>query len=383
MGFEAGLALKNLWRRRTRTTATVCGIAVAFAAMITFVGLAQRLSDNFTEVLDRHRIDIVVTPASKRLLSGVFDESIGESLEAIAGVDRAVGVLADLTTMSEVEILGVPVQGWPADNPMYDDLDLRRGRRITPDDDRHVMLGSILADKLQLDVGSVVEMEAEPFEVVGIFDSGNSLENGVAITPLTTLQSVLDRDGKVNVFLISMAGSDIPDADAVETVCAAITRLSDGGRDETPLKAAPARRFVQSTRELGLVRASAWATSAVALLVGTIAMFNTMAMSVFERTGEFGILRAIGWKPRRVVRLVLIESILISTAGALVGGVAAVVLVIGLSRIPRTATLVDGRLPPEVFLQGFAVALVVGAAAGLLPAIRGANLRPTEALRHV
>ena len=138
-----------------------------------------------------------------------------------------------------------------------------------------------------------------------------------------------------------------------------------------------------ATRELGLVRASAWATSAIALLIGTITMFNTMAMSVFERTQEFGILRAIGWRPKRILQLVVFESLVLSLLGAAAGSLFAIAMVRGLSRLPKAATLVDGQLPLHVFASSLALAIIIGLAAGLIPALRGSMLKPTEALRHV
>ena len=381
--FLFGVALKNLWRRKIRSGATVCGLAVAFAAMICFVGLAERLQQNFLEVLDRHQIDIVVSPKSKRTLLGVVEESYAKQIETVEGVARVMPVLADLTSVSEQELLGCPVQGWPTSSPLLDQLELTAGTVISEEDGFQVMLGNSLAAKLGITVGDTIEIEVEEFEVVGIYNSGNSLENGIAITPLKTLQYVLDRAGKVNVFLITLDNRNQLSKDSVEEVAQNIEKLVDADDAELNLKATPTSDFVTSTRELGLVRASAWATSAIALLIGTITMFNTMAMSVFERTNEFGILRAIGWKPRRILRLIVMESLVLSLVGSLVGSLFALGIVRALSKIPKAATLVDGELPLTVFLNSLAIALLIGLLAGLVPAVRGSMLRPTEALRHV
>ena len=70
----------------------------------------------------------------------------------------------------------------------------------------------------------------------------------------------------------------------------------------------------------------AWVTSAVALVIGAVGMLNTMVMSVFERTREIGILRAIGWGRWRVVRMILMESILLSLTGGMVGTAGAIAI---------------------------------------------------------
>jgi putative ABC transport system permease protein len=123
-------------------------------------------------------------------------------------------------------------------------------------------------------------------------------------------------------------------------------------------------------------------TSAIALIIGAVGVLNTMIMSVLERTREIGILRAIGWRKIRVVRLILYESVLLSLLGAAVGIGAAVVLTRALTWWPVVNGLVRGDVAPAVIIQGFLIALAVGLIGGAYPAYRGAHLLPTEALRH-
>jgi putative ABC transport system permease protein len=111
-------------------------------------------------------------------------------------------------------------------------------------------------------------------------------------------------------------------------------------------------------------------------------MLNTMIMSVFERTKEIGVLRAIGWGRWRVVKMILMESILLSLLGGAVGTVAAMLLTNVLSRFPIAAGFIEGNLAPSVILEGFLIALGVGLLGAAYPAYRGAQLLPTEALRH-
>lgn len=111
-------------------------------------------------------------------------------------------------------------------------------------------------------------------------------------------------------------------------------------------------------------------------------MLNTMIMSVHERTREIGILRAIGWRPRRVVWMVLSESLLLSVTGASVGTLGAFALVRLLTRLPAASGLIDGRVPPVVIGQGFLIAVLVGLVGGSVAAYRAAKMLPTAALRH-
>ena len=131
-----------------------------------------------------------------------------------------------------------------------------------------------------------------------------------------------------------------------------------------------------------MAQAMAWMTALIALIIGAVGVLNTMIMSVFERTREIGILRAIGWRKSRVVRLILYESLLLSVVGAVVGIGSAVLLTHALTWWPLVNGIIRGDVAPIVMIQGFFIALAVGLLGGAYPAYRGAYLLPTEALRH-
>ena len=144
----------------------------------------------------------------------------------------------------------------------------------------------------------------------------------------------------------------------------------------------PAQELTQSAMQLKAANAMAWLTSAIALVMGTVFMLNTMVMSVFERTREIGILRAIGWRPWRVMRMILMESVLLSLSGGIVGTIVAIGLTWFLSTLPVVNGAVRGDISIAVISQGFAIALLVGLIGAAYPAYRGARLMPTEAIRH-
>jgi ABC-type antimicrobial peptide transport system permease subunit len=118
------------------------------------------------------------------------------------------------------------------------------------------------------------------------------------------------------------------------------------------------------------------------LVVGGVVMTNAMLMSVFERTQEIGVLRALGWSRARVVGLVLTEALVLSALSALVGGGLGVGLSYALTLAPFVGEYLAPAYTPQMLVQVAALTLGLGAAGGLYPAWRAASLRPIEALRY-
>jgi len=140
------------------------------------------------------------------------------------------------------------------------------------------------------------------------------------------------------------------------------------------LVATTAADFVEQQEMLAYVDAFTWAVSLIAIIIGGVGGMNTMLMSVFERTREFGVLRAVGWRPRRVLGMVLGESLILSLLGGAVGtglGIGGVWLV---KNMPFGGMVLPQLIYPGRLLQGMLVALGLGGFGGLYPAWRAAQL---------
>jgi putative ABC transport system permease protein len=236
-------------------------------------------------------------------------------------------------------------------------------------------MGERLAGSLGKHVGDTMPLfDDQSYTVAGIFKGPTVYENGSMVVLLKDLQRFMAHEGQVSGFAIVV---DQPNDKAlIDRVRHEIEALGKN------LEVTPTTEFVNSTTEIRVIRAIAWITSAVALVIGAVGMLNTMVMSVFERTKEIGILRAIGWGRWRVVRMILTESILLSLTGGVVGTAGAILLTHVLAQWPAVAGMVDSHIAPTVIMQGFAIALCVGLLGAAYPAYRGAQLLPTEALRH-
>ncbi len=111
-------------------------------------------------------------------------------------------------------------------------------------------------------------------------------------------------------------------------------------------------------------------------------MLNTMLMSIFERTREIGILRAVGWRRVRVLYLVMCEALVIALFGTILGALLAVVGLRAVTLAPTARGFINPNLPPEVFVLALAMGVGLSVLGGIYPAARAASLEPTEALRH-
>jgi putative ABC transport system permease protein len=374
--------LKNLLQRKARSALTMIGVAVAVTAVVALVGIADGFERSFRDLYERRGVDLLVVRAgSSEHLSSSVPQQVGEQIRKLPGVRAVSPGLMDVVSFEQANLTSVALQGWTADSFLFDDLRIIGGRRLKDDDDKGVMLGMVLAKNLGKKTGDTVEIANQSFEVVGVFESFNPLENGSAVLLIRSLQTLMDRPNQVTGFQVIL--DEVPDKKArIEQVRHEIESLRTSQGRPWGIAATPTRDYVRNTSQIQMAQAMAWMTSVIALVIGAVGVLNTMIMSVFERTREIGILRAIGWRKTRVVCLILFESIMLSIVGAVVGIVSAVLLTRALTWWPMVNGLIRGDVAPAVMIQGFFIALAVGLIGGAYPAYRGAQLLPTEALRH-
>lgn len=382
--------LRNLTRRPTRSVLTILGLAVAVASMVALFGITSNIETSVESSFDSRRIDLVVTQAGRSSgLNSDFRMYLVDEARKIKGVKQvayAVVNLIDVTRDSGYTDQ-VMIQGWRPDNFAFDDLEILAGRKIADGDRHKVMLGSTIAKNLSKNVGDSVvfgRREAENtenvYEVIGIFKSKIVFEDGGAIVPY--------EDGRVLTGM-QVTGFSVrvdkptPDSSAeVDAVREEIESLRDPEDPSVRLAAQSPASYTDSISHLKMIRAIAWLVSAIAVLIGVIGLLNTMAMSVLERTQEIGILRAVGWPPNRVIRMIIGEATLLSVAAAAVGVLTAALGLSLLTLSPKVNGFIESRLSLLVIVKGLGITLLIGLLGGVYPAVRAARLLPTEAIRH-
>jgi putative ABC transport system permease protein len=364
--------LRNMLGRPSRTVLTVLGLGVGIAAVVMLTGISWGFERSMMVVYRERKIDVVVVRAGlSDALSSNLDESLGEQIRAIPGVEALAKSLIDAIAFEEANLVSVLANGWEPGGLLIAGLHILEGRGLEPGDRNNVILGRILALNLGKKVGDQVSIAGEPFKVVGIYESDSLFETGGLVVPLTELQRMMGRKGTLTGFLVR-AGPGVDPKELGKTIESKI-----GG-----VAAVPASDYVQSNVQIRLAHAMAAATIGVALVLGSIGLLNTMAMAVFERTGEIGLLRALGWRRRRIVALLMGEAVVLGMTGVLVGSLLAVVGMRAMMISPTSRGFIDPRIPPAAFLLGLAMGVCLSVLGGLGPAWRAARLNPTEALRH-
>lgn len=368
-----GFAWKNLWRRRLRTFLTLVGITMGIGAFVALVGFSRAFEHEWLRMYTSSGIDIAVVQSN--LLSSSIDASLSSKISAVPEVAQVAPMIFNLMDLTpEVNAL---VYGWRANSFEFDSLTLLSGRRFH-DGAPEILMGDLLASNLQKKSGDTISILGTDFTVVGIYHGGTALEAGAVIMPLDQLQNISGMEGKVTAFHVKLRPAPAGEAqDAyVKQASAAIEAVLPD------IKAVPAAERAANNQLVDLAHAVAWGTSAIALLIGILGIANTMAMSVFERTREIGILRALGWKGRHVILLILAEATALGFAGGLLGigiGWGALRL---LSTLPQTASVVSASVSPLHLFESLIIAVASGLLAGAYPAWRGARLSPVEALRY-
>jgi putative ABC transport system permease protein len=368
-----GFAWKNLWRRRLRTSLTLCGIGMAIGAFVALVGFSRSFEQEWLRLYTSSGTDIDVV--EKTFLNTSVDESIGPRLRAVPVVAQAEPMMYNIMDLTP-EINAI-VFGWQDDSYEFDSLTFTSGSRFH-NGKPEIILGELLARNLNKKVGDTVDMQGASFLVMGIYHGGTGLEAAAVIMPLDQLQQISSLQGKVSGFHVRLRPT--PGGETREHYLKRSQSLIEAALPG--LNAQPAAERAANNQFVTLAQAIAWGTSSIALMMGILSIANTMAMSVFERTREIGILRALGWKGWRVMLLIQIEAVVLGVGGGVLGiGFGWGVLRL-LAALPKTASIVSSSLSFTYLFQAFALAVISGLIAGAFPAWRGAHLSPVEALRH-
>jgi putative ABC transport system permease protein len=369
----ATLPARNLTRRPARTLLTMLGVAVAVGSLVALVSLAHGFGNAWLTSLNERNTQVVaVQKGMVEILTSSLPQATVERLRGVEGVATANGALLGLVPAEQDFTL--LFAGWSEDDPEWRNLAYVEGRAPLPGEESVVVLGEVLALALDKHPGDAIKLLYRPFRIVGVARFGNAINNNMALSPLAQIQGLLHREGTVTLIHLSLTHADRPDA-----VAATTARLQ---------AAAPEAAFT-ATGDLsgqnvivGLLDAIAWATSAIALFMGTVIVANTLMMAVTERTEEIGILSAIGWSPRRILAMILLEGLILGAIGGVIGCAAGVAAAYWIASLPVIGGFLEPQVTASLVAEVFAAVILLSGVGGLYPAWRASRALPAEALRR-
>jgi putative ABC transport system permease protein len=365
------LILKNLLRQRTRTTLTTLGISIGITTVIALGVVADGLKASTGDLLTLGGAEFIVAQkgAADFTFSTVTTEE-WQQLATVPGVERATGILIHVTRVGSnayFMTLGIRPDQLAANPPR-----LVAGTLLSPAAEHEIVLGSRAADDLGVGVGDAVTIDTQRFTVVGIYRTGVRIQDSGGYAPLTAVEELTGRTGVVTAVYISVA----PGADA-----AAVKREIEA-RFEQLAAIGDVSEVGEVDQGIQIIDAANLAISLLAVGIGAIGVMNTMVMSVYERTREIGILRAVGWSGRRILQLIVGEALLLCGVAAVVGTALGILA----SRAVLLVGTIEAFLVPqyhaEVFVRALVVAVAVALAGAAYPAFRAVRLTPMEALRY-
>ncbi len=364
------MVLKNLWRRRARTLLTAGGIMVGIAVVVALLALADGMIGQVGGLASGGGADLTLMQAGIADMSfSALGEEVGNALAAMPEVEWVSGLLFNVMPYGQRPfflVLGVDPQGAGIRHYI-----VVQGRLLTADDE--VLLGRMAADLFHQGSGDELLLQGQSYRIVGVYETGGGYEDAGCVLPLAEAQRLFQKPNQVSFYQVKLRPTAL---DRAASLIARIQRQFPG------VAAYRSSEFARNAPDIQTLQTIARGVSLIGLLAGALATMNTMLMSVLERTREIGTLRALGWRRRKVLGLILGESLALS----LVGGLAGVLLGAGLVGLvnlnPALEGAFVGRLDLDVVVSGLAVALGLGLVGGLYPAWRAARLQPAEALRY-
>jgi putative ABC transport system permease protein len=399
------IAFRNLHRRKLRTFFTMLGIIIAIASITALVAIGEGFQISISRTLQSTSNVIIVLPGMGASIwtigTSTLNQSVVDELSKISHVEAVNPVLVKFTIMEyrgweiPVTVMGVI----PRDAEKFFAFTgppIQRGQFMPQGSRFKALLGYSLANgRIQKEGGGTLNWQILPGQTIKIYDgngkpwefkvSGNFQESGQSViggfidtsvlVPLQTLQAMYGEDGKIS--FVELWVDDVSFVNQVKGRVQKILPTSTVITESQGIAVVVQIETMLNNLLIGI--------GSIALIVGALGVINTLLTSVMERTREIGTYRALGAKKRFVLEMILIEGLMMTLIGGVIGFASGIVLadiVVGILRA-KTPGLPNPVVDLRVIAIAFGITVAIGVLASVYPAKKAAELNPAEAIRHL
>lgn len=369
------MILKNLFRRKGRTLLTILGIGIGVAAIVGLGALANGLESGYNSFLTGSKADLILSqPDSFDVSLSSVDAGIEKELLAMSEIKAVSGMLQGLVQTESVPYFFI--FGYPEDSFILKRFQIVEGvgldaREAQRSQGKPLLLGRSAAETLNKNVGDILRLTDRVFRVVGIYETGETLEDSGAVIRLRDAQDLLGRPHQVSIFYVQLKDPALRDR-----------VLNRAGRLWPNLSLTSTSDYADKQMMGDVLRGYVWVIAGLAIIIGGFGMMNAQLMAVMERTREIGVLRSVGWSRGRVLRMILGESLLVGLLGGLTGILMGWGAISGFSNVARFFGATTANITLDLIEQAIIVVLLLGVIGGVYPAWRASRLLPVEALRY-
>jgi len=395
------IALKALNRNKLRTILTMLGMIIGVGAVITMVALGTGARTTIEERVKSAGTNMILVNAGNFSQGGVRQGQgnattlIPDDAAAIRQLPGVEYVAAGANTRGQIiagnQNWSTQVQGTDVDLPLIRSWPCKYGQFFTPQDvsgaQKVAVLGTVVSDTLFGEdtdpTGQIIRIKNQPFKVIGVMISkGQSAmgqdQDDTVFVPYTTVMKKLQGQTNINNITVSAVSSDAIDdtAEAIRGTLRIRHKIVPGDTDDFMVRTLEEMATVQTetTKTMTTLLAS---IAGVSLLVGGIGIMNIMLVSVTERTREIGLRMAIGARGSDVLWQFLVEAVVLSMIGGMIG----IGMGFGLSAAVQRFMQWPADVSPDAIALAFGFAALTGVFFGFYPARKAASLDPIEALR--
>ena len=363
------LALKNLLRNPVRSGLTTLGVAMGIAMLVSVSDYGKGIGTQLQNAVSNRYQLILQSRGVSTPFASLVSQSDVSRVGSLDGIDEAQPVVFGSTRTDQIPFF--LVIGLASRSALAGNVSLVNGR-FNREDEAEIILGHNAARILQVETGDEISLQQYRFDVAGTFSSESNILNSAGIVGIADAQKLLNRPGQVNVILLKLdPGAGVKSVGSQlehEFPHLQLTRSVDIlGRLELFLV------IEKVTTSLGLI----------AVLFSILIVMNTLLMSLSERRREIGILLAIGWSRTMIARTLLLESLIISLAGGVVG-IATGALALrhfSQSNIPGINWSAPG-LAMETLWTALVLSAVIALLSSLYPIYLSSRLSPAQILQQ-